>query len=134
VGKSAKLALMTYRVQGIDHVQIAIPEGGEPRAETFYGGLLGFEQLTKPAALAGRGGCWFQAGSVQLHVGADPNFSPAKKAHPAFLFDGLDELIAALEAAGHEVRIGATINGVAQRFTDDPFGNRIELIEASTSG
>lgn len=121
---------MTYRVQGIDHVQVAIPPGGESRAEAFYGGLLGFEQLTKPEALAGRGGCWFQAGTVQLHVGADPAFTPARKAHPAFVFEGLEELTSALRAAGHDVRDGAVINGVTQQFTDDPFGNRIELIAA----
>ncbi len=123
---------MTYRVHGIDHVQVAIPVGGEPAAEAFYGDLLGFQQLTKPEALAGRGGCWFQAGSVQLHVGADSSFVAAKKAHPAFLFEGLDELVAALVEAGHEVRTGATIDGVTQIFTDDPFGNRIELIEAAS--
>lgn len=121
---------MTYRIRGLDHVQVAIPAGGEPEAEAFYGRLLGFEQLTRPEALAGRGGCWFQTGATQLHVGVDPHFTPATKAHPAFVFDGLDELVIALRAAGHDVRDGATINGVTQRFTDDPFGNRIELIQA----
>lgn len=121
---------MTYRVRGIDHVQVAIPAGGEALAEAFYGELLGFEQLTKPEALAGRGGCWFQAGSVQLHVGVDPSFTPATKAHPAFVFEGLDDLLTALSAAGHDVRDGAVIDGVTQQFTDDPFGNRIELIAA----
>ena len=121
---------MAHQVHGLDHVQLAIPIGSEAEAITFYGGVLGLPQLPKPEALAARGGCWFQAGSIQLHLGADPTFAPAKKAHPALVVSGLDDLMAALSRAGHEVREGATIDGVTQIFTDDPFGNRIELVAA----
>jgi len=121
---------MAHRVLGLDHVQLTIPVGAEPEAVTFYGDLLGLPQLPKPEALAGRGGCWFQAGSMQLHLGADAAFAPANKAHPALIVDGLDQLLTALDQAGHEVRSGATIDGITQVFTDDPFGNRIELIAA----
>lgn len=121
---------MTHEVLGLDHMQIAIPVGGEASAIAFYGGVLGLTQLPKPEPLASRGGCWFQAGPVQIHLGVEVEFLAAKKAHPALIVSGLDDLVAALRAAGHEVRAGATIDGVTQTFTDDPFGNRIELVPA----
>ena len=122
---------MGHRITGIDHVQLAIPVGAEEEAIAFYGGLLRLQQMAKPEVLAGRGGCWFQAGALQLHLGADPAFTPASKAHPALIVEGLDDLVTALRDAGYEVRAGATIDGVTQTFTDDPFGNRIELVAAS---
>jgi len=121
---------MTHEILGLDHMQIAIPVGGEPEAVAFYGGVLGLTQLPKPEPLAARGGCWFQAGPMQIHLGAEEAFLAAKKAHPALIVSGIDDLVAALKAAGHEVRPGATIDGVTQTFTDDPFGNRIELVPA----
>ncbi len=121
---------MTHEVLGLDHIQIAIPVGGEPAAIEFYGELLGLAQLPKPAPLAARGGCWFQAGPMQLHLGADSAFLAAKKAHPALIVSGLDALVEALQAAGYDIRPGATVDGVTQTFTDDPFGNRIELVAA----
>lgn len=122
---------MTHEVLGLDHMQVAMPVGGEPAAIAFYGALLGLFQVPKPEPLAARGGCWFQAGPIQIHLGADPDFLPAKKAHPALTVSGLEALVDALRAAGHDVRPGATVDGVTQTFTDDPFGNRIELV-AST--
>lgn len=119
---------MTHQVLGLDHLQIAIPVGSEREAVEFYGGLLGLAQLPKPDEMAGRGGAWFQAGSIQIHLGADPDFVPAKKAHPALIVSGIETLANALSAAGHEVRDGLTVDGVTQTFTDDPFGNRIELV------
>jgi len=121
---------MTHEVLGLDHMQIAIPVDGEPTAIEFYGGLLGLPQLPKPEPQASRGGCWFRAGPIQIHLGAEADFRAAKKAHPALIVSGLDHLVSALKAAGHDVRSGDTINGITQTFTDDPFGNRIELIAA----
>lgn len=125
-----KNVLMLHEVLGLDHMQIAIPVGGEPRAVAFYAGLLGLPELAKPEPLAARGGCWFQAGPIQIHLGVEDPFIPAKKAHPALIVSNLDSLVEALLAAGHEVRDGATIDGITQTFTDDPFGNRIELVSA----
>lgn len=123
---------MTHEILGLDHMQIAIPVGSESEAIAFYGELLGLVQLPKPAEMAGRGGAWFQAGAMQIHLGADPSFTPATKAHPALIVSGLEALVASLQAAGHEVRPGTTVDGVTQTFTDDPFGNRIELVAAVT--
>lgn len=116
---------------GLDHVQVAIPAGGEDAARGFYGVLLGMTEETKPPVLAARGGCWFTSGSAVLHLGVEEPFAPARKAHPAFLVDDLDAVEAALEAAGHAcVRSDGEIPGVERFHSFDPFGNRVELQQA----
>jgi catechol 2,3-dioxygenase-like lactoylglutathione lyase family enzyme len=115
-------------VVGIDHVQLAMPAGGEDEATAFYEGLLGLPRVPKPEPLAARGGCWFEAGAVKVHLGVEADFRPARKAHPALVVDDLDGLCDHLIAAGHEVREGDDPSGRPQRYVDDPFGNRIELV------
>ena len=83
-------------IVGYDHVQVAIPAGGEAAARAFYGGLLGMTEVAKPESLAGRGGCWFAAGTAVLHLGVEEPFAPARKAHPAFTVDELEVLVARL--------------------------------------
>jgi len=116
---------------GLDHVQVAIPPGGEDEARAFYGTLLGMAEEPKPPVLAARGGCWFTSGTAVLHLGVEEPFSPARKAHPAFLVDDLDAVESVLEAAGHAcVRSDQEIPGVYRFHTADPFGNRVELQQA----
>ncbi len=116
----------------VDHVQLAIPTGGENAARAFWVGLLGFSEETKPPALAARGGAWFRsAAGVVVHVGVDPIFVPATKAHPAFVVRDLDALVAVLEAADHPVRWDHELPGVRRLHVSDPFGNRIELIQSA---
>jgi catechol 2,3-dioxygenase-like lactoylglutathione lyase family enzyme len=115
-------------IVGYDHVQVAIPAGGEAAARAFYGELLGMTEVAKPESLVSRGGCWFVAGSAVLHLGVAEPFAPARKAHPAFLVDALEPLCARLEAAGHAcARTDNEIPGVRRFHTADPFGNRIEF-------
>ena len=116
-------------ILGLDHVQLAIPPGGEDAARDFWVGVLGFCELEKPAALRVRGGAWFEAGGVQVHVGVEDPFQPAKKAHPAFRVGRLEAVEEALRAAGASVRVGEDLPGVRRLFTEDPFGNRVELLE-----
>lgn len=118
-------------IDGIDHVQVAIPRGTEDEARQFYGQLLGMTEVPKPTALSGRGGCWFTAGSAVLHLGVEEPFAPARKAHPAFVVDDLASLQQRLVAAGYEcVRADAEIPGVERFHTRDPFGNRLEFQQA----
>jgi catechol 2,3-dioxygenase-like lactoylglutathione lyase family enzyme len=112
----------------IDHVQLAMPAGEEDRARAFYVSVLGMAELPKPAALVERGGCWFGSGSVQLHLGVEDDFRPARKAHPALRCRDYDLLIARLRRAGIKVRDDAAIPGMRRCHISDPFGNRIELI------
>ena len=122
------------RLVAIDHVQLAMPSGDDAlaKAESFYAGLLGLTRVDKPAALAVRGGCWFRGDGVEVHLGVEDPFRPARKAHPAFVVDGYDALSAVLEGAGVELRIADDIPGVRRAHIDDPFGNRIELVDGAS--
>ncbi|MGB3412617.1 MAG: VOC family protein [Microthrixaceae bacterium] len=116
-------------VYGIDHVQLAMPQDRESEATDFYEGLLGLSRIPKPPRLAARGGCWFSNGEVQLHLGIEADFRPARKAHPALLVDDLAALVARLSEAGVEIRRDEPLDGYDRVYVDDPFGNRIELME-----
>lgn len=113
----------------LDHVQLAMPPGEEARAEAFYAGVLGMEVVPKPEPMRAAGGAWFRAGGVELHLGVEADFRPARKAHPALRVDGVDAYAAACEAAGHPVQWDARYPGVRHFYVADPFGNRIELME-----
>lgn len=115
------------RWSGIDHVQLAIPPGGEALARGFYVDRLGLVEVPKPPALAVRGGAWFEAGTTRVHVGVEADFVPARKAHPALLVRDLRSLV---DDAGLDARWSDEIPGTLRCHVDDPFGNRLELIEA----
>ena len=121
------------RVLAIDHVQLAMPEGGEAAARAFYTGLLGIAETPKPAHLAKRGGCWFEAGALKVHLGVEKSFQPARKAHPAFIVENLPALKSKLAAAGFTPREDEPLEGYDRCYVDDPFGNRLELMERDSS-
>jgi catechol 2,3-dioxygenase-like lactoylglutathione lyase family enzyme len=110
-------------------VQVAIPAGGETRAREFYSGILGFSEIEKPAAMAGRNSFWFVAGPVNLHLGIEPDFHPATRAHPAFVVADLDEILAACDHASLTTKPDTSVNGYRRFHVFDPFGNRLELME-----
>lgn len=112
----------------IDHVQLAMPPGKEEDARRFYGDLLGMTEVPKPPELAKLGGCWFESGGVEIHLGVENDFRPAKKAHPAFRCKNYDGLLQQLSAAKVEVHKADGIPGVKRSHIFDCFGNRIELI------
>jgi catechol 2,3-dioxygenase-like lactoylglutathione lyase family enzyme len=116
-------------VIAIHHVQLAMPTGGESQARAFYGQVLGLAEIPKPASLAARGGVWFGRGPIQIHLGVEPDFRPARKAHPALLVDDLETLEAACRAAGYLPRHDEELPGYARFYVDDPFGNRLELLQ-----
>lgn len=118
------------RITRIDHVQLAMPAGQEERAREFYEGLLGIAWAEKPEHLAKRGGCWFEDGEVKVHLGVEQDFRPARKAHPALLVDDLVELAERLTAGGVEVKRDEPLDGYDRIYVDDPFGNRIELMQS----
>ncbi|MGH9052667.1 MAG: VOC family protein [Acidimicrobiia bacterium] len=113
----------------LHHVQVAMPPGKEEEARAFYGGLLGLEEVAKPPALARRGGCWFRRGEVELHLGVEEDFRPARQAHAALLVDDLDGLAARLAESGFEPAWDSDLPGHRRLYTTDPFGNRLELLE-----
>jgi catechol 2,3-dioxygenase-like lactoylglutathione lyase family enzyme len=117
------------RIVRLEHVQLAMPPGREEEAAAFFEGLLGIPRVPKPPHLAARGGCWFERGDLKLHLGVEDPFRPATKAHPAFLVDDVRGLADRLAAAGHRVRDDEPLEGYDRVYVDDPFGNRIELME-----
>lgn len=114
----------------VHHVQIAIPVGGEDQARRFYGEVLGLEEVPKPTALAARGGAWFRNDQLELHVGIDPDFRPSTKGHPGFLVDDLDAMASRISDAGIQVRPDSLFPGYRRFYVEDPFGNRIEFLQA----
>jgi catechol-2,3-dioxygenase len=125
---------MDFAIIGLDHVQLAMPPGGEAAAETFYSGLLGLSRLPKPEPMASRGGCWFGSGSVAIHLGVEDAFRPARKAHPALVVRNLAGLTTLLAEAAIDVRQNPDQPRGASCYVDDPFGNRIELLDADRAG
>jgi catechol 2,3-dioxygenase-like lactoylglutathione lyase family enzyme len=113
----------------LDHVQLAMPPGQEAAAREFYGGVLGLPETAKPRQLVGRGGVWFQQDDLKVHLGVEQEFRPAAKAHPAFLVHGLAELVERCRLAGHTVSADVALDGYQRVHVNDPFGNRIELME-----
>ena len=120
---------MKYTIEAIDHVLLAAPEGSEKEAVRFYGEVLGFREEEKPDSLKGNGGVWFSAGNIQLHIGIEAPFYPAKKAHPAFEVKRLEQLKEHLRSNGIELVEDDKLPGANRFYVYDPFGNRLEFLE-----
>jgi catechol 2,3-dioxygenase-like lactoylglutathione lyase family enzyme len=118
------------QIEAIEHVQLAMPKGQEDDARLFYRDSLGLSEVPKPPELAKRGGAWFELGTVRVHLGVEQDFRPARKAHPAFLVSGIDDLASRLNEAGYEVTIDNDLPGFRRFYTSDPFGNRLEFMQA----
>jgi catechol 2,3-dioxygenase-like lactoylglutathione lyase family enzyme len=118
-----------FELLPLHHVQLAIPPGGEDRCRAFWRDVLGMWELEKPPVLAARGGCWFRGGALEVHLGVEDPFTPARKAHPGLLVAGLEHVAAALEAAGHPVTWDDDFPGHDRFYATDPFGNRLEFLE-----
>ncbi len=117
-------------ILSIHHVQLAMPANQEDSARAFYVHILGLTEIPKPAELAKRGGAWFESDQVQLHLGVENDFRPARKAHPAFMVDDLDALLEKIQIAGYEWdQSQPPLEGFKRAHVFDPFGNRIELME-----
>lgn len=117
------------RITGLDHVQLAMPHGGEQAARAFYCAVLGMTEIEKPGHLAVSGGCWFESGGAQVHLGVEEGFVPSRKAHPALLVDDLSKVIDRLENHGVPFSQGKPLAGYIRGDITDPFGNRIELMQ-----
>jgi catechol 2,3-dioxygenase-like lactoylglutathione lyase family enzyme len=122
-------AFVLIEILSLDHVQLAMPAGKESSARAFYVGVLGLTEEAKPANLALRGGVWFRGGGLRLHLGIDPDFKPARKAHPAILVRGLTDLATKCRAAGFPTTTDEPLDGYNRIYIFDPFGNRLELLE-----
>ena len=120
-------------VLGIDHILLAMPAGAEAQARDFYAGVLLLQEKVKPPPLAKRCGAWFTNGTIEVHLGVEKDFRPARKAHPAFLVRDLAGFVARARAHGCEMAEDEPLPGYSRIFVYDPFGNRLELIESDTA-
>jgi catechol 2,3-dioxygenase-like lactoylglutathione lyase family enzyme len=118
----------------LHHVQVSCPAGGEDAARAFYGTVLGIPEVEKPPVLAARGGVWFRADDVEIHVGVEEPFAPARKAHPAFLVEDVDAMARAVEAAGFTVTWDGNLPGHRRFHTHDGHGNRVEILGRAEPG
>jgi catechol 2,3-dioxygenase-like lactoylglutathione lyase family enzyme len=114
---------------GLHHMQLAMPRGEEAAARNFFVGVLGMAEIDKPPVLAARGGAWFRAGGLELHLGVEDDFQPARKAHPGILVTDLDEVVRRLRDADQDVTWDADFPGFRRVYAHDPFGNRLEFLE-----
>jgi catechol 2,3-dioxygenase-like lactoylglutathione lyase family enzyme len=126
--------MMAFEIGRLHHVQLAIPASGEDQCRAFWGGVLGMDEVEKPSVLAARGGCWFRGGGLEVHLGVEEDFAPARKAHPGVLVRGLTQLAAALEHAGVRVAWDGEFPGHDRFYASDPFGNRLEFLEPRPNG
>ena len=122
-------------IRGLHHAQITIPPGAEDAARGFYCGVLGLAEIAKPASLAGRGGFWLSVGTQQVHVGTEPGVDrAATRAHLAYEVTDLAWWRERLAQAGATILDAVPIPGYDRCEFRDPFGNRVELIEAVGGG
>ena len=125
------ISVKPFEIGALHHVQLAIPRGGEDQCRAFWGGLLGMTEVEKPPVLAARGGCWFRGGGLEVHLGVEQEFTPARKAHPGILIRNLEGLARSLDRAGVEVTWDPEFPGHDRFYAADPFGNRLEFLEPS---
>lgn len=118
-----------FNFDGLHHFQLSIPAGGEVESRNFWGTALGMTELVKPAVLAARGGCWFRGGGLEVHLGVEEDFTPARKAHPAILVTDLSALATHLQTSGIKVTWDDNFPGFSRFYSSDPFGNRLEFLE-----
>ncbi len=121
---------MENAIVALDHVQLAMPAAGEDAAREFFCRILGFEEIRKPEALRKSGGVWFRSGAVELHLGVEEPFLPARKAHPCLVVANIDQLAEALQARSYHVSWDDRIPCRRRFFSSDPFGNRLEFVQA----
>ena len=116
----------TPAITRIDHVNLSMPKGAEKVADTFYVDVLGLQTKTKPSVDAE--GRWYVGAGFEIHLGADAEFLPARRAHPAFVAKDLSELVELLRERGSDVDAQVHDGELSRAIVFDPFGNRIELL------
>jgi catechol 2,3-dioxygenase-like lactoylglutathione lyase family enzyme len=115
--------------EGLHHMQLVMPRGEEDAARRFFIGVLGMTEIDKPPVLAARGGAWFRAGGLELHLGVEDDFRPARKGHPGILVNDLNELVRRLRGANQDVAWDGDFPGFRRVYAHDPFGNRLEFLQ-----
>lgn len=127
--KQGRFYIMSFVFKSIDHVQLAAPTGSEEIARNFFGDILGLQEIEKPETLRSRGGVWFAFANIQIHIGIEEPFAPAKKAHPAFQIENLESFKVHLTKNEVSYIVDVDLPGANRIYIHDPFGNRMEILE-----
>lgn len=118
---------MSLGITGIDHVQMSVPRALEAECLAFYRTVLGLTEIPKPEELRARGGAWFQVGTMQFHIGVDPEPFPKSKRHVCFQVSDLAQARVSAVAKGAVIEEEGVAEGLHRFFLRDPAGNRIEI-------
>ena len=114
----------------LSHINVTMPKGSEDVARDFYGGYLGLREIPKPEPLQVRGGVWFDAGGLEIHLSVEESrLGPDTQRHFGLERADVDALRAKLMTAGVAIDNGRPAPW-KRFFVRDPFGNRIEVHEA----
>jgi catechol 2,3-dioxygenase-like lactoylglutathione lyase family enzyme len=116
-------------ITGLHHLLLTMPRGEEDKARRFFGDVLGMTELEKPPVLAARGGAWFRAGGLDLHLGVEDDFRPARKGHPGILVEDIDAVAARVATTGQDATWDTDFPGFRRFYAHDPFGNRLEFLQ-----
>ena len=119
-----------FTIERLHHIQLAIPVGGEGESRKFWAGILSFSEAVKPSFLAARGGCWFRRGNIEIHLGTEPKFAPATRAHPGIIVTGIKDLADHLQRNGVATTWDGNFPGFERFYANDPFGNRLEFLQS----
>ncbi len=116
-------------LNGIDHVQLTMPDGEEhlAAARHIYADALGMREIAKPEALRDRGGLWFSGGTFEVHLGIEEAVETRR--HPGLLTDDLAALRVRLEALDVAFEDQPPLGDRDRIHFRDPFGNRIEVVQ-----
>ena len=123
--------MMTIGILEINHVNVIVPKPLEEAAKNFYGSVLGLREIPKPKELQGRGGAWYELGSVQLHLSAKAQSDDGQaKGHVCYTVADVASAEQHLRAAGVEIiPDDQPIAGQPRFYVRDPGGNLIEIAQ-----
>ena len=125
----------TVTDHGLDlhHVQLAMPPDTEDEARSFYVDVLGMSEVEKPSVLEARVGLWFRADKLEIHLGVEADFRPARKAHPGILVTALDALATRFTDKDVKVTWDDNFPGHRRFYVADCYGNRLEFLSTTTT-
>ena len=122
---------MKLNATRLNHVTIAVPAGEHEKVRAFYGGILGLEEIERPAALnAVYDLMWFRLLDILLHLDFSPPWiQPCENRHVALEIEDLGALRSYLESKGATIREAVVMPDRDRFYLLDPFGNYFELME-----
>jgi catechol 2,3-dioxygenase-like lactoylglutathione lyase family enzyme len=119
-------------ITALDHVNVTVPAELEEATKTFYGSVLGLQQIPKPPT-SRQSGAWYQIGNVQLHLSMEAETAAGLSSrHICFSVSDLVEAEQKFRDAGVAIIPDARPAAGTRRFyVRDPGGNQLEIVQSS---